>query len=494
MDFSYKQYEKLYLKGQSQVIWEHIVADLETPVSALIKLTEGKKYNFLLESVEGGNTRGRYSVIGIKPDLIWRCKNGVAEIANNFTKTPIFVEESDPPLVSLNKVINNSKIDLPAILPPPSAGLFGYVGYDMVQYFEKINIKNDDTLSLPETILMRPSIVCIFDRLKDEFILITPIRYIESLSAKEAWIIANKRIKDAINALNIGLPHSNLPVQNNKPKENKAASNLSKESYFRGVNSAKKYIKAGDIYQVVLSQRFIVDFKKSSIAFYRSLRRLNPSPFLFHFNFDNFKVVGSSPEILVRVRNNECTIRPIAGTRPRGKNIEEDNKLSDELLNDPKERAEHLMLLDLGRNDVGRVCKPGTVEVTESFSVEKYSHVMHIESEVKGRLREGMSALDALIAGFPAGTVSGAPKIRAMEIIEELENEKRGIYSGAVGYFSASGDLDTCIALRTAIIKDEKLYVQAGGGIVYDSTKEGEETETRNKANALIIAAELSDD
>ena len=242
-----------------------------------------------------------------------------------------------------------------------------------------------------------------------------------------------------------------------------------------------------------MSQRFEIPFKKSSISFYRSLRRLNPSPFLFHFNFKDFFVVGSSPEILVRLRNNECTIRPIAGTRPRGSNKAEDLSLKEELLNDPKERAEHLMLLDLGRNDVGRVSKPGSVEVTESFSVEMYSHVMHIESEVKGELRDGMDSLDALIAGFPAGTVSGAPKIRAMQIIEELENEKRGLYSGAVGYFSASGDLDTCIALRTGIIKDGKLYVQAGGGIVHDSTNHGEELETRNKAKALIRAAELSD-
>ena len=259
------------------------------------------------------------------------------------------------------------------------------------------------------------------------------------------------------------------------------------------VSNNSKKIKSGDIYQVVLSQRFEIPFKKSSISFYRSLRRLIPSPFLFHFNFKDFFVVGSSPEILVRLRNNECTIRPIAGTRPRGSNKAEDLSLKEELLNDPKERAEHLMLLDLGRNDVGRVSKPGSVEVTESFSVEMYSHVMHIESEVKGELRDGMDSLDALIAGFPAGTVSGAPKIRAMQIIEELENEKRGLYSGAVGYFSASGDLDTCIALRTGIIKDGKLYVQAGGGIVHDSTNHGEELETRNKAKALIRAAELAD-
>ena len=488
-----KKFIECYNSGKPQLLWKFIVADLETPVSALIKLTKNKNYNFLLESVEGGENRGRYSAIGINPDLIWRCKNGLSETAIPKNNNVKFVKNKEQPLNSLRSLINDSTIEIPKNLPPLSAGLFGYIGYDMISYFENIKIKNSDPLNLPETILIRPSLICIFDRLKDEFILITPIRPTSNLTAQEAWENGQKIITNAVGELNMGLDHSNLPVQKELKQDNNAPSNLKKSEFFNSVEKAKEYIKSGDVYQVVLSQRFEVPFKKSSISFYRSLRRLNPSPFLFHFNFGDFFVVGSSPEILVRLRNNECTIRPIAGTRPRGKNKEEDSKLKKELLEDPKERAEHLMLLDLGRNDVGRVSKPGTVEVSESFSVEMYSHVMHIESEVKGELREGLDSLDALIAGFPAGTVSGAPKIRAMEIIEELETQRRGIYSGAVGYFSASGDLDTCIALRTGIIKDEKLYVQAGGGIVHDSTNEGEELETRNKAKALIRAAELAE-
>jgi len=488
-----KKFIECYNSGKSQLLWKFIVADLETPVSALIKLTKNKNYNFLLESVEGGENRGRYSAIGINPDLIWRCKNGLSETAIPKNNNVKFVKNKEQPLNSLRSLINDSTIEIPKNLPPLSAGLFGYIGYDMISYFENIKIKNSDPLNLPETILIRPSLICIFDRLKDEFILITPIRPTSNLTAQEAWENGQKIITNAVGELNMGLDHSNLPVQKELKQDNNAPSNLKKSEFFNSVEKAKEYIKSGDVYQVVLSQRFEVPFKKSSISFYRSLRRLNPSPFLFHFNFGDFFVVGSSPEILVRLRNNECTIRPIAGTRPRGKDKEEDSKLKKELLEDPKERAEHLMLLDLGRNDIGRVSKPGTVEVSESFSVEMYSHVMHIESEVKGKLRNGLDSLDALIAGFPAGTVSGAPKIRAMEIIEELETQRRGIYSGAVGYFSASGDLDTCIALRTGIIKDEKLYVQAGGGIVHDSTNEGEELETRNKAKALIRAAELAE-
>ena len=488
-----KTFIENYNSGKPQLLWEFIVADLETPVSALIKLTKNKDYNFLLESVEGGENRGRYSAIGIAPDLIWKCKNGTSETAKPQNGNFVFEKNNEDPIKSLKKLIKQSRIDIPEHLPPLSAGLFGYIGYDMVSYFENIKIKNNDPLNLPETILMRPSLISIFDRLKDEFILITPVRAKKDISALDAWENGKNILSNAVKELNVGLEHRNLPVQKDNMLDNNAPSNLEKLDFYNSVERAKEYIKSGDIYQVVLSQRFEIPFKKSSISFYRSLRRLNPSPFLFHFNFKDFFVVGSSPEILVRLRNNECTIRPIAGTRPRGSNKAEDLSLKEELLNDPKERAEHLMLLDLGRNDVGRVSKPGSVEVTESFSVEMYSHVMHIESEVKGELRDGMDSLDALIAGFPAGTVSGAPKIRAMQIIEELENEKRGLYSGAVGYFSASGDLDTCIALRTGIIKDGKLYVQAGGGIVHDSTNHGEELETRNKAKALIRAAELAD-
>ena len=387
-------FNNLYNQNKAQVIWKNIEADLETPVSALIKLAKDNKYSFLLESVEGGNTRGRYSAIGINPDLIWRCKNGKAEISNINNAKPEFIEEELNPIESLKRIIDLSYIDLPKELPPLAAGLFGYLGYDMVNYFENLPLNDLDPLNLPESILIRPSLICIFDRLNDEFKLITPIRPEKHVSSKQAWTKARKRLDDAIQELNVGLVHTNLPLEPNKISEFDAESNFEKEDYFNLVDRAKKYIKDGDVYQVVLSQRFKIPFQKSSISFYRALRRLNPSPFLFHFDFDSFYVVGSSPEIMVRVRDKKCTIRPIAGTRPRGKNLEEDNKNENELINDEKERAEHLMLLDLGRNDVGRVSKPGSVEVTESFSVEKYSHVMHIESEVNGQLRDNMSAID----------------------------------------------------------------------------------------------------
>ncbi len=492
MDEETNNFKSLYNLNKPQVIWKNIEADLETPVSALIKLSKNKKYSFLLESVEGGITRGRYSAIGVNPDLIWQCKNGKSELYHSEINSNNLISKSNDPLSSLKNLINSTKINLPKDLPPLSAGLFGYLGYDMVKYFEDIHLNDNDPLELPETILIRPSLICIFDRLKDEFMLVTPIWPKKGVSSSQAWSKAQDRLNIAIKELNEGLTHSNLPLKPNTFTEFQADTNFKKEEYYNIVDKAKNFILEGDIYQVVLSQRFKTPFNKSSISFYRALRRLNPSPFLFHFDFDSFSVVGSSPEILVRVRDKNCTIRPIAGTRPRGKTPEEDKNNEEELINDEKERAEHLMLLDLGRNDVGRVSEPGTVEVTESFSVEKYSHVMHIESEVNGKLREGMTAIDALIAGFPAGTVSGAPKIRAMEIINELENDRRGIYSGAVGYISASGDLDTCIALRTGIIKDNFLYVQAGAGIVHDSVKEHEEVETRNKAKALMKAAEIA--
>ncbi len=492
MDEETNNFKSLYNRNKPQVIWKNIEADLETPVSALIKLSKNKKYSFLLESVEGGITRGRYSAIGVNPDLIWKCKDGKSELYDSEIDSNKLISKSDDPLSALKNIINSTKIDLPDDLPPLSAGLFGYLGYDMIKYFEEVDLNENDPLKLPESILIRPSLICIFDRLNDEFKLVTPIWPKEGVSSSQAWSEAQNRLDIAIKELNEGLTHSNLPLKTNTFSEFQADTNFKTDEYYKIVDKAKNFILEGDIYQVVLSQRFKIPFNKSSISFYRALRRLNPSPFLFHFDFDDFSVVGSSPEILVRVRENNCTIRPIAGTRPRGKTIEEDKKNEDELINDEKERAEHLMLLDLGRNDVGRVSQPGTVEVTESFSVEKYSHVMHIESEVNGKLRKGMTAIDALIAGFPAGTVSGAPKIRAMEIINELENDRRGIYSGAVGYISASGDLDTCIALRTGIIKDNFLYVQAGAGIVHDSIKEHEEVETRNKAKALIKAAEIA--
>jgi anthranilate synthase component 1 len=359
----------------------------------------------------------------------------------------------------------------------------------MVRQMEQLPEPNPDALHLPDAILMRPTIMAIFDSVEDVVTLVTPVWPEEGLNARAAYGRAAERLADTVADLERPLP---VRIESGQPSEPEPTptSNTSEAEYHRFVERAKEYIAAGDIFQVVPSQRFSVPFSLPPFSLYRALRRLNPSPFLYFLNFGNFSVVGSSPEILVRLRDNKVTIRPIAGTRPRGANRAEDQAYADDLLSDPKELAEHLMLLDLGRNDVGRVAEIGTVDVTEHMTIEHYSHVMHIVSNVEGRLKPGLDAVDALIAGFPAGTVSGAPKVRAMEIIDELEKERRGIYAGAIGYFSASGAMDTCIALRTAIVKDGTMYVQAGGGVVADSDPKAEYQETINKARALFRAAE----
>jgi anthranilate synthase component 1 len=486
----FKTFAPVYDMGRPQAVWTTFVADLETPVSTMLKLAEGRANSFLLESVEGGAVRGRYSIIGLKPDLIWRCFGSKAEINTSARYDPDAFEPcAQSPLISMRELIRDSHIDLPENLPPMAAGLIGYVGYDMVRHMERLPSPNPDVLKLPDAILMRPTIMAIFDSVEDLVTLVTPVWPEDGLNARAAYGRAAERLADTVADLERPMPVRIESTQADIP-EPKPTSNTTPAEYHRFVERAKEYIAAGDIFQVVPSQRFSAPFSLPPFSLYRALRRLNPSPFLYFLNFGGFAVVGSSPEILVRLRDDKVTIRPIAGTRPRGANRAEDQAYADDLLSDPKELAEHLMLLDLGRNDVGRVAEIGTVEVTENMTIEHYSHVMHIVSNVEGRLKPGLDAVDALIAGFPAGTVSGAPKVRAMEIIDELEKERRGVYAGAVGYFSASGAMDTCIALRTAIVKDGTMYVQAGGGVVADSEPQAEYEETVNKARALFRAAE----
>ena len=480
-----------YDDGAPQVVWTRLVADLETPVSAYLKLAAHKPMSFLLESVEGGATRGRYSVIGLEPDVLWRAEGEKAFINRTpVAKPDAFRLEPQPTLTSLRALLTESKIDLPSELPPMAAGIFGYMGYDTVRLMERLPSPPPDSLTIPDGVLMRPTVMAIFDIVKDEITIVTPVRHDAKVPAEKAYKAACKRLKSVVAALDEPLPHapSATPRKLAAPKP---TSNTTPAEYKAMVNRAKEYIVAGDIFQVVLSQRFSAPFSLPSFSLYRALRRTNPSPFLFHLNFGDFALVGSSPEILVRVREGEVTIRPIAGTAPRGKTDAEDQALADALLKDPKERAEHLMLLDLGRNDVGRVAEIGSVDVTARFFIERYSHVMHIVSNVVGRLdTKHHDSVDALMAGFPAGTVSGAPKVRAMEIIDELEKSKRGPYAGCVGYFSASGQMDTCIVLRTALIKDGMMHVQAGAGLVHDSVPEKEQQECINKAQALFRAAE----
>lgn len=474
-----KNFTSEYKKAGAALIWAQLPADIETPTSAMLKFKD-EEYSFLLESVEGGEVRGRYSIIGMRPDLIWKVSGGKAMVAKNPSGiTEKFTEEKTDVFTSLRKIIKESKLDIPPELPPMASGIFGYMGYDMVRLMEKLPLKKPDKTGIPDGIMIRPTVIIIFDSVKQLMFII--VRTSENSYEKAAELI--EEIKNKLK--------NNIPAIA-KPSEDFLGdfkSNMTRQNYSLMLDKAKEYIKAGDIFQVVLSQRFLMDFPYTAFSLYRSLRRLNPSPFLFYMNFGGFQLVGSSPEILVRLRDGKVTIRPIAGTRKRGKNPAEDLKLEKELLADKKEVSEHLMLLDLGRNDVGRVAKAGTVKVTSKMKVERYSHVMHIVSNVEGELEKGLDAVDALIAGFPAGTVSGAPKIRAMEIIDELEPEKRAFYAGSVGYISANGDMDTCIALRTGLVKDGKLFIQAGGGIVYDSKPDDEFEETVNKAGALINAA-----
>ncbi|WP_336945464.1 anthranilate synthase component I [Asaia sp. HN010] len=469
-------------------------ADLLTPVSAFMKLSslvphtgEGRPYRLLFESVEGGATRGRYSVIALLPDLVWRCAHGVASVNTApFEPGSVFTESADKPLVSLRRLIEESRAELPEALPTMIGGVFGYLGYDMVRQMEVLPDAPPDDLHLPDGVMMRPSLFAVFDSVRDELYLAVPMRQ-GGLSR-----VAAQALLDRARAALVEAPlESDYSLAKGIALE-VPVSTVSAEAFMEKVRKAQDYIAAGDAFQVVPSQRFETAFPLPPLALYRSLRRVNPAPFLFLVEMDGFSLVGSSPEILVRLREGAVTVRPLAGTRPRGVDREADERLEAELLADQKERAEHLMLIDLGRNDVGRVARMGSVTVPSSFVVERYSHVMHISSTVQGVIRPECDALDALSAAFPAGTLTGAPKIRAMEIIDELEVTRRGPYSGCIGYIGADGDMDTCIGLRMAILHQGRMYVQAGCGVVADSDPASEEMETRHKSRAIFRAAELA--
>ena len=486
----FEAFASVYEADKPQLVWTKAVADLETPVSAYLKLADGRPNSFLLESVEGGSVRGRYSIIGFKPDVIWRCRRGKAEINRRARSDQhVFEPLEGRPLETLRALIRECQLEMPKSLPPMASGLFGFLGYDMVRDMERLPDKNPDPVGLPDAVMVRPTIICIFDRLEDSVTMVTPVWPQKDTTARAAYEAAQERLADAVSDFERALPFR---------RENADAldavgepqANMSKDAFKKMVEVCKEYIRAGDAFQIVPSQRFSLPFKLPPLSLYRALRRINPSPFLIFFDYGDFQIVGSSPEILVRLRDNIVTIRPLAGTIRRGATPEEDKQLADKLLADPKEHAEHLMLLDLARNDVGRVAKIGSVKVIEQFTIEKYSNLQHISSHVEGTLQDGLDAIDALKAGFPAGTLSGAPKVRAMEIIEEVEPVRRGIYAGCAGYFAANGSMDTCILLRTGLVKDGTMYVQAGVGVVADSDLEAEYQESVLKAGGLVRAAE----
>ncbi|WP_296708588.1 anthranilate synthase component I [Rhodoblastus sp.] len=488
----YDAFAGRYEAGEPSLVSLRLVADLETPVSAFLKLSHGRAGDvFLLESVEGGSARGRYSMIGLDPDLIFRVQGGKAEINRDARRDrEAFTPCKGKPLDALRALLDESAIPAFPGLPPMAAGVFGYLGYDMVREMERLAPAKPDPIGTPDALLVRPTLMAVFDSVRDEIWLVTPVRPQNGASAKAAYESAVARLEEAVATLEGPMRHEGQAADALLLQSHQPDSNTSEAQFLDMVEQAKSYIRAGDIFQVVLSQRFTSPFQLPAFALYRALRRVNPAPFLCYLDFMDFQIVCSSPEILVRAREGKVTIRPIAGTRWRGETREQDEALEHELLADEKERAEHLMLLDLGRNDVGRVAEIGSVKVTEQFVVERYSHVMHIVSNVEGRLDASRDVIDALSAGFPAGTVSGAPKVRAMEIIDELEIDKRGIYGGCIGYFGASGEMDTCIVLRTSVVKDGKMHVQAGAGIVYDSDPASEQRECVNKARALFRAAE----
>lgn len=467
---NFKAFAKAHKAGEAQLIWEKLPGDMETAVSAYLKLKQLSPVRALLESVHpGAGHRNRYSFIALDPDQIWKAS-----------------EVTTKPLENLRKFINDSGLKIPSFLPPMAASVIGYLGFDCVRHIEKTGSFQKNPLAMEDAIFFRPRITVIFDSLDDSIFVITPVR-----PRGETSTAAFSKATDRINTVKRALARPLHDRPTAAPgQQADFASNIGKRAYITMVKKAKDYILAGDIFQVVLSQRFSASFKSDPFAFYRVLRTLNPSPFMFYLDLDDAIITGSSPEILVRCQDRKVTIRPIAGTRPRGRNQAEDAVLAADLLGDKKELAEHLMLLDLGRNDLGRVARPGSIRVTERNIIEHYSHVMHIVSNIEGEIKDNFCALDALLAGFPAGTVSGAPKVRALQIIRELEVDSRGVYAGAVGYFSANGNMDTCIALRTAIIKDGKIHIQAGAGIVADSVPETEWMECRHKAKALITAAE----
>tara|TARA_X000001036_G_scaffold287149_1_gene266747 strand:+ start:50 stop:1552 length:1503 start_codon:yes stop_codon:yes gene_type:complete len=486
-------FKKNYNLGVNQILFTSFAADVHTPISSLIKL-QNEKYVFLFESVEKGSQKGRYSVIGLKPDLIWECKENKCTIFNNNKIKEEFTGENFEPLKSLREIIKRNKLKIPENLPSISCGLFGYLGYEMIQYFENVKMLKKNSLKLPESIFIRPSITLVFDNVSDK-LYISKIVSHSKKPASTAFESAKKEISTLIKKLNKPLKENNLKLRDFNKKINvfkDVKSNINFSDFKKMINTAKKYIFEGEIFQVVLSRLFKKKISSKPLSIYRALRHLNPSPYLFFMNFKDFVIIGSSPEILIKLENKKVTVRPIAGTRRRGKNKQEDKKLEKELLADPKEKSEHLMLLDLGRNDISRISIPGSVKVTNKMYIEYFSHVMHIVSNIEGTMDKNKNSTDVLFSGFPAGTVTGAPKIRAIEIIEELEKNRRNIYAGSVGYISNNGNINTCIALRTAFIKKKYMYVQAGAGIVADSKALNEYKETESKALALLTACEYA--
>lgn len=480
-------------EAKSALVWRKLVADLETPVGAALKLFEDGRGDFLLESVEGGETRGRYSLLGLNPDLVFRAVGQTSEINRNWqTDRDAFSPLPGTGLDELRALVESCRCDVPAALPPALACVVGYFGYETIGLVEKLPRAPQSEVELPDMLFVRPSVILVFDRLSDELFCVAPVWAGSGMDADRAVSKAVERIDETLRRLFASAPATHVTADLPVPVQ---SSIIDAADYQAMVLRAQEYIQAGDIFQVVLAQRFTCDFPLPPLALYRSLRRINPSPFLYFLDLPGFALIGSSPEILVRVRPDaagtpQVTIRPIAGTRPRGKTSAEDKANEVALLADPKELAEHLMLLDLGRNDVGRVAAAGTVEVTDSYTIERYSHVMHIVSNVVGTLDTARAdALDAVFAGFPAGTVSGAPKVRACEVIAELEPESRGPYGGGVGYFAPDGSVDSCIVLRTGLLKDGVLHVQAGAGIVADSDPASEQRECEAKSGALFAAA-----
>ncbi len=473
--------------GRPALVWRKLIADTETPVGAAVKLIEPGRGDFLLESVEGGEVRGRYSLLGLDPDLVFRATGRDCEINRRWAEDrDAFASLEGDSLSELRALVAACRIDVPTALPRALACLVGYFGYETIGLVEKLPRAPQSTLELPDMIFVRPRLILVFDRLGDELFCVAPVWPSDAVPARVLEDAA-ERIDDALRKLAAVPPAPAPPPELPEPVQTPA---MAASDYAAMAARAKDYIEAGDVFQVVLAQRFTSPFPLPPLSLYRALRRVNPSPFLYFLDLPGFALIGSSPEILVRVRDGNVTIRPIAGTRPRGKTPQEDQANETSLLADPKERAEHLMLLDLGRNDVGRVASAGSVRVTESYSIERYSHVMHIVSNVEGRLDDARhDAIDAVFAGFPAGTVSGAPKVRACEIIAELEPETRGAYAGGVGYFAPDGSVDSCIVLRTAVLKDGVMHVQAGAGIVADSVPENEQRECEAKASALFAAA-----
>ena len=480
---SFAHFKKKHLKKNHQILFKTYNCKKYYKVENLYKFLLAEKNSFIFESVEKGTIRGRYTIIGLNPDKIWDINTNIITLNHNGRETKLKTN----PLRYLNKLLKDFYIKMPNQLPSMASLLVGYFSYDVIRYIENIPDKCKDDLKIPDVRISRPRSLVIYDNLKKK------IFYIENVYADtkiknydETYNSILKKFELYKNFENIKLPDQFTL----KPNKNLIKSNTSKNKFKSLIKKAKSYIKRGDIFQVVLSQRFERKINKTPIEIYNHLRKSNPSPFMFYFNYEDFKVLGSSPEILVRLRKGEVTIRPIAGTRPRGRTKKEDKRFETDLLKDQKELAEHLMLLDLGRNDIGKVAKINTVKVTEKFKVEKYSHVMHIVSNVIGKFNNQTSIFETLLSGFPAGTVSGAPKIRAMEIIDELEKNKRKLYAGGIGYFTPNNEFDTCIALRTALIKNGKFYVQAGAGIVADSKPEKEYLETINKAKALMKAVD----